>query len=616
MANLRIAELDFDQIKSNLKTYLKSQSEFTDYDFEGSGLSVLLDVLAYNTHYNAYLANMLANEMFLDSAVKRSSAVSIAKHLGYTPMSTKGAQAVVDITVTGTATTPVSVTLERYTAFTTTINGSNYTFLNTEPHTVQADGSSYNFTDITIKEGQLLEFNHTVVSPGPDEKYEIPNNNVDLSTLYVTVQTSSTDTTTTTYTRATDVTDVLSTSKVYYVEENPNGKYQIYFGDGILGSKLTAGNIIKIKYLVSSGSVCNVSNEITQSFACSATIGGSSSITVTTGSNSTGGGDRETLTSIKFNALRSNLSKNRAVTKSDYSSLIKAQYTSIESVSVWGGEENDPPAYGKVFISLKPYTGYIVDTAIKQDIVNNVLKERQMLTVVPEIVDPSYLYINLQINNKYNKNTTTKTATQINELVRTAVTNYFTTNLQQFEKDFYFSQLTKAVTSSDPSIVSTLVELRLQRRINPTLNITNSYLSDNKIKFNNSLHPGEIESTRFYIAPSGTTVSVRMKDVPDNTNDLIANYQGTGTIILYNTEDGTTVQTIGTVNYVTGDIIINAFTPVGYSAGQSDIRITTSVQEASLDVKSVRNQVIALDDSVYSSVSSRLPGITINSTSI
>jgi hypothetical protein len=296
MSNLRIAELDFDQIKTNLKTYLNDQTEFTDYDFEGSGLSVLLDVLAYNTHYNAYLANMVMNEMFLDSAVKRSSAVSIAKHLGYTPVSARGSVANLDIVVTNPTNLPATLTMDRYTPFTSTVDGSTYTFLTTEAKTAIRVGSTYTFAGVDVTEGSLLSYSYVVTDTTPAAKYEIPSEGVDTTTIKVSVQTSASDTTTATYALATDITGLDDTSKIYFLEQNPQSKYQIFFGDGVIGINLTAGNIINIQYMVATGSSVNVSSTIAQTFTASGTIGGSSNITTTVNSNSTGGADVESIT--------------------------------------------------------------------------------------------------------------------------------------------------------------------------------------------------------------------------------------------------------------------------------------------------------------------------------
>lgn len=613
MSNLRIAELDFDTIKTNLKTYLQAQNEFTDYDFEGSGLSVLIDILAYNTHYNAYLANMLANEMFLDSAVKRSSVVSIAKHLGYTPRSVTGSKAILDITVNSPSGSPATLTLDRYSSFSSTINGVPYTFLTTEPYTIQPSGGVYTFGDIPVKEGRLLEYGYTVVSPGPDEKYEVPNAAVDISTMLVTVQNSSTDTTITTYTLATDITEVTSTSSVYFIEENTLGNYQIYFGDGILGKKLTTGNIIRIQYLVSSGSIANVSGTISQSFTSDSTIGGSSSIVVTTVSNSTGGAEKESITSIKFNAPRANLARNRAVTKSDFSSIIKAEYSQVESVSVWGGEENSPPAYGKVFISLKPYSGYVIDNATRTEIKNTILSDRKVLTITPEFVDPDYVYVNLNVSINYNKNLTTLSSSQISNLARTTIINFFNNQLQQFEKPFYFSQLLEELNNINSSVLSVLSGVKIQKRIQPVLNVSNAYIEENRLKFNNRLHPGELESTRFNIVREGSTITVRIKDVPD---DMPPNYNGTGDVRLYNVSNDQDLGSIGSINYATGEILITNIIPVGYPSGMFEIAITCSAQEESYNITSGKNQIIVLDDNTKDESFSRLAGLTINVTAV
>lgn len=613
MANLRISELDFDTIKTNLKTYLQAQSEFTDYDFEGSGLSVLLDILAYNTHYNAYLANMLANEMFLDSAIKRSSVVSLAKHLGYTPRSTRGSTATLDVTVNNPTGSPSTLTLDRYSSFTSSINGTSYNFLTTDPVTIQPVGGVYTFNDLRVKQGALLEFNYPVVAPGPDEKYVIPNSDVDTTTMLVTVQTSSIDTTTVTYTLCTDITGVDGEDSVYFLEENPLGNYQIYFGDDVIGKKLTAGNIVRIQYLVCVGTDSNVSGNISQSFFPSAPIGGSSDISVTTVSNSSGGAAKESISSIRFNAPRSNQARNRAVTKNDYSVLIKSQYPTVESVAVWGGEENNPPAYGKVFISLKPFAGFTLDSTVKDTIKNTILKDRKTLTVSPEFVDPDYLFVNLVVNARYNKNQTIKSASQIGELIRAEITDYFSNNLQQFELPFYYSQLSNLLSSVDPSIVSVLIELKIQKRLNPVLNVSNSYIEDDSLQFSNKIHPGELESSRFFTLVNGTSTQVKLRDIPSS---MPPDYNGTGVIGLFRVDNNVKVTDIGTVNYATGVVTISGLTPLGYPANQYDISITAQVQEDSYDIIAAKNQIIVLDDSTRNDAAGKQSGITINVTTI
>ena len=614
MSNLRIAELDFDQIKTNLKNYLNAQTEFTDFDFEGSGLSVLLDVLAYNTHYNAYLANMVVNEMFLDSAVKRSSAVSIAKHLGYTPVSARGSVANLDIVVTNPTSLPAILTMDRYTPFTSTVNGSTYTFLTTEAKTALRVGSTYTFPGVNVTEGTLLSYSYVVSDTTPAGKYEIPSEGVDTTTIKVSVQTSTSDTTTTTYILTTDITGLNSTSKVYYLEQNPQGKYQIYFGDDIIGKSLSVGNIITIQYLVATGSAVNVSSTVTQSFTAGGTIGGSSNIAITVNSNSTGGADAESISSIKFNAPRINASKNRAVTATDYEALILANYAGAESVSVWGGEDNDPPYYGRVMVSLKPYSGYTISDATKESIKNYILKSKQAITVNPVFVDPTYFYVNLTADIVYNSSVTTLSSDQIKTQVNTAITDYFSTNLQKFNKDYIHSALTNAILAKNSSITSALVNLKLQRRIIPTLNTTNLYTGDTAIKFRNPLKPGSILSSYFYTVINGVTSLVKITDLPDTSP---ASDTGTGTLRLVNiVNDSIILTNVGTINYGTGVVSLTNITPSGIPAGVTDIRITGSIQESNYNLVVSRSEVLVQDDTTTNKTGGLVAGTTVTVTTL
>ena len=609
MSNLRISELDFDQIKTNLKTFMNAQSEFTDYDFEGSGLSTLLDVLAYNTHYNAYLANMVVNEMFLDSAVKRSSAVSIAKHLGYTPVSTRGSVANLDIVVTNPTNLPGSLTMDRYTPFTSTVDGVAYTFLTTEAKSALRVGTTYTFANVNVTEGTLLNYSYVVSDTTPNSKYEIPNAAVDTTTILVTVQTSSSDTTTTTYTLTTDITGLDSTSKVYFLEQNPQGNYQIYFGDGIIGKSLSAGNIVTIQYMIATGSAVNVSSTVSQSFTAGTTIGGSSSIAITVNSNSTGGADTESITSIKFNAPRVNASKNRAVTAADYEALILSNYAGAESVSVWGGEDNDPPYYGKVIISLKPYSGFTISDATKESIINNILKSRQAITVNPVFVDPVFFHVGINADVVYNSSATTLSSEQIKSQVNDAITTYFSSNLQKFNKNYIHSTLINSILSKNNSITSALLTVKLQRRLLPTLNTINVFSGDTSIKFRNAIKPGSLTSSFFFITVNGVTTLVKITDVPDTTP---SSDTGTGTLRLVNSTTGVVLSSnIGTVNYGTGIVSITSITPTGLPAGTTDIRITCSIQEASYNLSVFRNEILVQDDTTTNRIGGLVAGTNI-----
>ena len=609
MSNIRIAELDFDQIKNNLKTYLKSQDEFTDYDFEGSGLSVLLDILAYNTHYNAFLANMVVNEMFLDSAVKRASAVSIAKHLGYTPTSARGSRANIDVTVTNPSGLPSILTLDRYTPFTTTIEGVAYTFLTNQATTTSRVGNTYTFTDVEIIEGALLSYRYVVAVKSPSTKYEIPDNGVDTTTLQVLVQTSATDTTTTTYTLATDITGIDSESEVYFLEQNPQGRYEIFFGDGLIGKQPDIGNIVIIQYISVSGSAPNVSGLITQTFTPGSTIGGSSSIVVTTNSNSTGGADQESITSIKFNAPRVNAAKNRAVTASDYESLIAANYPGAESISVWGGEDNDPPYYGKILISLKPFEGYVISDATKESIKSTILRNRKMLTVTPEFIDPLYIYVNITGDVRYNSIVTTLSSEEIKSSVITTIEDYFSNNLQKFNKTFNYSKLIESILNTNTSIDSVVLTIRAQRRITPVLSAENTYTGNSSIKFRNPIRPGTISSSYFYVVHDSVQTLVKIVDLPDQ---MPPSDTGTGTLRLVSVATGiTVVSNLGTVNYSSGNMEITSITPTSVPSNIIDIRILASIQESSYNIVSSRNEVLVLDDTAADGVGGLVSGINI-----
>ena len=609
MSNLRISELDFDQIKTNLKTFLHAQTEFTDYDFEGSGLSTLLDILAYNTHYNAYLANMVVNEMFLDSAVKRSSAVSIAKHLGYTPVSTRGSVANLDIVVTNPTNLPAILTMDRYTPFTSSIDGVPYTFFTTEAKTALRVGTNYTFSNIDVTEGTLLSYSYVVSDTTPNSKYEIPSTAVDTTTILVSIQTSSSDITTTTYTLTTDITGIDSTSKIYFLEQNTQGNYQIYFGDGIIGKSLSVGNIITIQYMVVTGSAVNVSSTVTQSFTAGTTIGGSSSIAITVNSNSTGGADAESITSIKFNAPRINASKNRAVTAADYEALILSNYAGAESVSVWGGEDNEPPYYGRVIISLKPYSGFTISDATKESIANNILKSRQAITVTPVFVDPVYFYVGVNAVVSYNSSATTLSSQQIKSQVNDAITNYFSVNLQKFNKNYIHSTLINAILSKNNSITSALLTVKLQRRLLPTLNTINVFSGDTAIKFRNAISPGTLISSFFFITVNGVTTLVKITDLPDTTPP---SGTGTGTLRLINSITGTIISSsIGTVDYGTGIVSITSITPTGLPAGATDIRITGSIQETSYNLSVSRNEILVQDDTTTNKIGGLIAGTNV-----
>ena len=612
MSNLRIAELDFENIKKNLKDFLKTYRNddgdvvFTDYEFEGSSLSILIDLLSYNTHYNAYMSNMLVNEMFLDSAVKRESAVSIAKHLGYVPNSTRNARARVTFDVIDPLGNPPILTLERFTTFGTDIDNITYTFVNPEPVTIESREGTYTFTDVELIEGTPLEVSYLVINPGPSEKYLIPNDNVDTTTLRVTVQNSFTDSTTTIYNLVDDITQTSPSANVYYLEENSTGKYEIYFGDGVLGRKLESDNIVKMQYLVGNGSNCNVSGTIIQNFRSSTSIGGGliQPVIVAT-QNSTGGSDRESIDSIKFNAPKFFATYNRAVTSADYEAIIRKSFPLIESIASWGGEENNPPRYGKIMISLKPYEGYVISESVKQQILDSVLASKSVMAITPEFVDPEYIFIGINTEISYDKNTAVRAEGYIRSAVDTVIRDYFTLNLQQFDNDFVFSKLVTAIDNADTAIVGNVTRLHLQRRITPVVGVQNIYSNENSIKFNNALERNTIRSTSFNFTYNDVVTACKLVDVPTSATSQT----GTMNIVSFNGAS-TILENIGTVDYTTGEISMSNFFFNGYAYNVNDIRI--NAEPVNFNISTERNQILLLDNSTQNTNVLRESGLRIN----
>ena len=403
MANnkLKISDLDFDQIKVNLKTFLQSQTEFQDYDFEGSGLSVLLDVLSYNTHYLSYIASMSTNELYLDSADIRKNIVSLAKMLGYTPSSPRAPKANLDIKINNA--TGSSITMNKGTVFTSSLSGQSYQYLNNEDVTITPVDGVYNFSNITLYEGTLVTFKYVVDSTDVDQKFIIPSANADTSTLKVTVQNSAQDSTVTTYQLAGGYNSVNAQSKVFFIQEGDEERYQIYFGDGVTGQKVLDGNIIIMEYIVTNKTDSNGASK----FDLQGNIGGFTDVSITTNSVSQGGADAETKESIKFNAPLHYAAQDRAVTTSDYETIVKSIYPNALSVSAWGGEDDETPVYGVVKIAIKAASGSTLTNQTKLDIVS-LLKPYNVASVRPEIVDPETTSILLTSVVKYDSKNTSK----------------------------------------------------------------------------------------------------------------------------------------------------------------------------------------------------------------
>lgn len=491
----RIAELDFDTIKGNLRDYLRSQNQFTDYDFEGSGLNILLDVLTYNTHYMAYYLNMVGNEMFLDSALLRNSVVSHAKHLNYVPTSMIGSRAEVNIVVEDT--TPTSgystITLPAYSQFESEqIDGTNYTFVNLEAYSASKNVTSntYTFSNVWITQGENISYNVGVDVTNTRRRFLIPEANIDTSTLLVTVQNSDTDSTKSTYLLADDVTTLDSNSKVYFLEESDANRYTLYFGDGYIGKNLDDGNIVQLRYLSTSGDVSNKAN----SFTLTTSILNFSNVVVNSISAAAGGAQRDTIDRIKFLAPKFYTAQNRAVTKDDYGTLLLKDYPNIETISVWGGEENDPVVYGKIFISMKPKSGYVITNIEKDRIISELVTNRNVLTVTPEIVDPEYLYLKFDVSVNYDSTLTNTDEAGLIQIIKNTISNYNATELEQFNSTFRTSKLQNLIDISDNSFLGSDLITVAQKRFEPTLNESKNYTIDFNIPLNRGIFKNKLYS--------------------------------------------------------------------------------------------------------------------------
>jgi len=465
-AKLKVAELDFDTIRDNLKAYLKSQSEFSDYNFEGSGMSVLLDLLSYNTHYMGYYLNMVANEMFIDTALTRQSVVSHAKLLGYTPRSRVAARAAVDLTITPVPNDANSrVLIPRFTRFVSeTKDGANYIFVSPSSRvaTKNAETGLFVVENLEIKEGLPTGFTFTYdAQTNPKQYFEIPDSNIDTSTLKVSVQVSAENANQESYILSEDATDVDAEARVFYLEENKNGRYQIYFGDGIVGKKLTNGNIVVVSYIATSG---DAANGLRVFKPLDVILSGAVTVNVSLVNESSSGAAAEDIERIRFTAPKAYISQNRAVTKNDYIAIINRDYPYFEAVSVWGGEDNNPPVYGKVFFSAKPLGGYEITAAEIESVKKNIMKPFSVMTVTPEYVPADYNYVNVKAEVWFDPSKTNKSLEEVNASVVSAIRGFAVTNLNSFNSVFRVSQVTREIDDSDNSIVSNDVFVTLEKR--------------------------------------------------------------------------------------------------------------------------------------------------------
>ena len=581
-SNLRLTGLDFDELRSNFKNYLETQEEFTDYDSTGSAFSVLLDVLSYNTHINSFYLNMIANEMFIDTAIKRNSLMSLSKMLGYLPKSRKSSYANVTISVTPTD-NPSNITIAKNTRFKSEINGITFTFVTDKSYSAIANGNStVTLSNIKLVQGEPLTFRYTANTSDHSIKYKIPNRGIDTDSITVNLQESEENTTQSSYTLATDLLNVNSSANVFFIEPDADDTYQIRFGDGILGRKEKTGNIVIIGYNLTNGVLGNGA----RIFSPVSTVAGYPGATVTTISASVGGSDEESNDNIRFNAPRHYEVQNRAVTANDYKRIITREYPQAESVVVYGGENADPPEFGKVFIGIKPKSGLAITTSVK-DFISEVLTKYNVGSITPDFVDIDYIFPILTLTVNYDSRFTSKTTSVLQRDVLNSITSYSTNELQEFSKDLRISKLTRTIDDTNTSIVGNELSIKLKKSFNPTLSEKLNYTIrfSNRIHHPHAGHMGAVTSTEFTIL-DGENIS-RSGCKFDDVDGIIRVFRivdGNKKIVYENQ---------GTIDYEKGEIILNLFNPSAYIGSSLDIIAKPENQ----DVRPLREQVVLISES-------------------
>ena len=592
MAELNISDLDFNSIKSNFIEYMESQDEFNDYDFEGSALNTLMDLLAYNTYQNSFYLNMVANEMFLDTSTTREATVSIAKHLGYVPNSISSSSAEVNINVsipyTGSDTVS-SISIPKYTKFTATQNNISYDFIASDIYSSASYTDANNIRTFTLEnvslvEGSLYEFNYIVNINEEEQRFVIPATNVDTTHLSVTVATSYANPNEIyTYSKAGPIIDLTGSSLVYFLQEVEEGKFEIYFGDGVLGKELINGNLIMIKYIVTNGSVANsigsTDSTSNPSFLLADTIPYGNSSTgdavvsvVTPASGGTSGS--ESINSIKFKAPKVYERQERAVIVDDFVSLIQEKFNNISAIKIWGGEDNIPAFYGKVFICIKPEEGLKLTDSEKNSI-NKLIQKYRVVTISPEIVDPEFIYIGVNSVTRYNPNLTAKSAGTLQTEVSNAIKVFGVENLGKFDSDFRFSVFASMIDNVDDSIVSNSTSITLKKKVYPLFSGTRQAFS---VSYFNAIQPGSFRSNEFTVFGSNYTYHLA-----DDYN---------GAAVLMN-EDIVINANVGDINYGSGVVSLN---PLNVEESELGDNLSFTIIPLGSDVTGFNDQIMLIEE--------------------
>jgi len=589
-SNLNVTELDFDQIKGNLKNFMKSQSQFRDYDFEGSGLSVLMDILAYNTHYNAMLAHFALNEAFLDSAQIRGNVVSRAGLLGYVPRSILAPRATVKLVVDVSSyqgTIPSALVVERGTKFNSVVDGVSYTFsaLQSQTAVLVTEGSSKTFTfdSISLGQGKFRFLSYRVDNDIENQKFQVSDLNADTSSLRVRIQENQDSNSFDSYSKFTTLQEIDSTSQVYHLQENSSGYFQIYFGDGIIGKKPVNDNIVTLDYLVTDGQDANGANSFTLTTDFP-TLTGNITTTVNTLTVATGGTSPESTESIRFNAPITFQAQDRAVTAQDYAAIIQRNFANIESISTWGGEDQIVPDYGKAYVSIKPLIGNTLTVSEKEEI-KSILQSKNTVSIQPEILDPEFTNIELDVIFKYNPALTSRTQQAIESLVTDTILDYNFNQLNKFDGVFRHSELLSLVDNADPAITSSTIRPFLYKNI-----IASNVKADNTFEliyagsfFTQKGKIHSISSTAFKVG--GTDHFFGDLEIADSNDRRVMVYK------VINGVNQVVIPDAGLIDVLNGVITLNNFV----ADETSEIRVT--IIPNSLDIAPKRNQIINIEAS-------------------
>lgn len=595
--NLKVTELDFAGIKNNLKEYLKGQETFRDYDFEGAAITTLLDLLAYFQFYQGFHANMAMGEVFLDTAILRSSAVSRAKEIGFTPRGWVAPVAKLRVGLTYLEDAPVPAILPKGTKFKTSIGGSSYTFSTVEAVSIYPTDDGLYETDLYAYQGDWLAYQYIVDTSDPTQRFLVPNANTDTRFMKVQVKSSVSETEYETFYLSDDITTVERDDPVYYLQESYDGFPEIYFGDDILGKKVGNGSVVRIEYILTQGETTNGA----RNFAQVSDFAGADVVSIEVVESAGGGAGRQEIDEIKLLAPRLYQAQKRGVTAEDYYALLKNDYANIEDISVWGGEDNLPiPYYGKVFIAIKPKQGYIFSNTLKEMIKKDILNKYRIVSIRPEIVDPDYTYVTVQSTVNYNPRKTIKSPGELTNLILAAIKTFFRENTNRFGKNLQYSRFIAAIDAADTAIVSNTTRFKLQKRFTPTSGSATDYY----FYYNNPLNPGSVVATKFMI--DGYEWEIRDIPVPPGPHS-------NGRLQIYRTDTlGDRIvlnDSAGTIDYITGEVVLKNFSVdsiLSTTGTDGEIWITVSplkevglVERADPEFNIVvneRNQLLVLEE--------------------